>query len=186
MKTSKQMNQKRTAFTLIEMVGVLAVIAILMALLVPKIFAAIQDSRISNSVASLNSVKAASMSWFGKNGSFPVTTTTNFDMTLIKDGFLERPFTTRIGPTNTMKVVAGLGGTAGYKLDGTTVSTNSTTVECKIEGVDASDALELSTRMDGPTFSAADSTAADDKGRVIYAAPVSGAKVTVYVYLAHK
>ena len=183
------MNQKRTAFTLIEMVGVLAVIAILMALLVPKIFAAIQDSRISNSVASLNSVKAASMSWFGKNGSFPVTTTNNFDMTLITDGFLESRFATRIGPTNTMKVVDGKGGvaTAGYKLDGETVSTNSTTVvECKIEGVDASDALELSTRMDGPAFSAASSTVADDKGRVIYAAPVSGAKVTVFVYLAHK
>jgi prepilin-type N-terminal cleavage/methylation domain-containing protein len=66
MKTRKQINN-RSGFTLIEMVGVLAVIAILAALLVPKIFAAINDSRYSSAVSSINSVKAASMSYFAKN-----------------------------------------------------------------------------------------------------------------------
>src|SRR6266704_6062192 len=66
--------RKANAFTLIEMIGVLAVIAILAALLIPKIFEAINNARINNAVVSYNTVKAACMDHYGKYGAIDATT----------------------------------------------------------------------------------------------------------------
>ena len=71
MKTNHS-NKRSQGFTLIEMVGVLAVIAILAALLVPKIFGAMAESRCSNTVSSINSLKTAVMDYYGKKNAFPV------------------------------------------------------------------------------------------------------------------
>ena len=56
---SKQSRKSNQAFTLIEMIGVLAVIAILASMLIPKIFEAINSARINNTVQSYNAVKTA-------------------------------------------------------------------------------------------------------------------------------
>lgn len=188
MKTTQQRNP-RSGFTLIEMVGVLAVIAILAALLVPKIFAAIEESRYTNAVGSLNSVKAATMDYFSKNGGF--ATTTAFDQALITAGYLETPFKTRIGTGWACEVITASGlaenGLGKYDLDGdgTADVTTQNVVQCKIAGVNASDAYELSRRLDGDNMSESDLTKKDIEGRVVYAAPVAG-KTDVYVYIAHK
>ncbi len=50
----------RQAFTLIEMIGVLAVIAILAAVLIPKVFSAINNARVNNAAMSVQTVKTAS------------------------------------------------------------------------------------------------------------------------------
>lgn len=184
-------------FTLIEMVGVLAVIAILAALLVPKIFAAINDSRFSNTVASLNSVKTASMDYFGKKGNFPATDAT-FDKTLVTENCLERPLACKLAETSAnaetlalvtcadltavTTAIAANGG--AYALDGTAPITGSEVVQCKLVKVAMSDAYELSRRMDGPDNSEPDLTKPDSKGRVVYAVDATG--TTVYVYVAHK
>ena len=184
-------NKKNNAFTLIEMVGVLAVIAILAALLVPKIFAAINDSRFSNTVASINSVKTATMSYFGKVGSFPAAGTVTFDTLLVTTNCMERPLACKIATGASAQVQASLGTTAGttycYSLDGTTtIPAGSTVVECVLTNVAAADALELSTRIDGAgTLSPGTSTTGDTLGRVIYANPVAGL-AEVHVYIAHK
>jgi prepilin-type N-terminal cleavage/methylation domain-containing protein len=188
MKTTQHHN-KRSGFTLIEMVGVLAVIAILAALLVPKIFAAIQESRITNAVGTLNSVKAATMNYFSKNGGF--STGDFFDKVLITAGDLEAPFKTRIGTDWGCAVVAASGnpeeGKGKYDLngDGTPDVTTENVVQCKIAGVNASDAYELSLRLDGADMSNSTLTQADTKGRVVYKTP-DGGKTDVYVYIAHK
>ena len=46
-------------FTLIEMIGVLAIIAILIAALSPRIFDAISDSRITNTASLIKTVQTA-------------------------------------------------------------------------------------------------------------------------------
>jgi prepilin-type N-terminal cleavage/methylation domain-containing protein len=190
MKTTQHHN-KRSGFTLIEMVGVLAVIAILAALLVPKIFAAIQESRINNAVGTLNSVKAATMSYFAKNGGFDATTATGpkFDQVLITAGELETPFKTRIGTGWECRVDAyddakTPGETKFAMLDGDSAAASGNVVYCKIEGVNLSDAQELSQRLDGANMST--TSGGDDKGRVIYDAPGDDGKTTVLVYIAHK
>lgn len=186
--------KKPTGFTLIEMVGVLAVIAILAAILVPKIFAAIEESRYNNAIASVNGVKAATMNYFAQKGAFTVDAgATKFDNRLISNGDLERPFATRIGSgweCNALAAAdAGVAdGNRFSKLDGTAnVKASGIVIQCKIAGVPGADAWELSKRIDGTAMSAANAAALDDLGRVIYDEPDADTGLTdVYVYIAHK
>src|SRR6266404_1597512 len=100
--------RRKQGFTLIEMIGVLAVIAILAAVLIPKVFEAINNSRINNSAMTYNTVKTAIADHYAKNGSLPVDGTTTpataltlpteqFDMTLLKEAFMDKPFAVKIG-----------------------------------------------------------------------------------------
>jgi prepilin-type N-terminal cleavage/methylation domain-containing protein len=176
-------------FTLIEMVGVLAVIAILAALLVPKVITAISDAKYSNTVGAINTAKVAATSFYSKAGQF--TNDLGFHQTLLANGFLDAQYLSKVGTTSTVEVVPAPGGVgnAGYMLDGATVGTSTTNttsvVEAVIQGVAPSDAVEISRRLDGDAFTQTDVTAADTKGRVSYAAATNGT-VTVYVYLMSK
>ena len=201
-------NNKRGGFTLIEMVGVLAVIAILAALLIPKIFAAINESRLNNAVVSYNSVKSAAMMYFGKYGKFAgvagdsstnfnATVRANWDATvLLPEGLIEKPFLTKVGTTNYVSLVAATAAgttmdetTDGlFALDGGTKNTAGSgqyVVESVVKGVSSDDARELSSLIDGPSMTAADTASPDLKGRVKYATPASGL-TDVYIYIAHK
>jgi prepilin-type N-terminal cleavage/methylation domain-containing protein len=137
---------KQGAFTLIEMIGVLAVIAILAAVLIPKVFEAINNSRINNASMSCDTVKTAIADHYAKWGGLnvdgslgsPVTITTlpaQYDTILLKEQFLDKLFVTKIGDgTNAMnhthvEIVANQAGatvaaaaaggdTTGYALSG--------------------------------------------------------------------
>src|SRR6266436_252414 len=97
MKMSPNRKQTLKGFTLIEMIGVLAVIAILASLLIPKIYEAINNARISNSALSYNSIKTALADHYAKFGSLTTSNgativagvgeATNFDRVLITEGF---------------------------------------------------------------------------------------------------
>jgi general secretion pathway protein G len=206
MNISPSRKQARKGFTLIEMIGVLAVIAILASLLIPKIYEAINNARVNNAALSYNSIKTALADHFAKFGSLTssngVTITagvgeaTNFDNVLITEGFSDKPFNVKIGTGSYVQVVAGSSAATvvaaaneAYDLDGSGTTINDTAgsavVECVIPGVTGGDALALSTLLDGATMSAADATLIDLKGRVKYAAPVSGI-TTVYIYVTHR
>ena len=207
MKTT-QNPSKRSGFTLIEMVGVLAVIAILAALLVPKIFSAIEESKYNNTVGSVNNLKAATMAYFAKKSLFEVDdANTKFDQRLITAGELERPFAAKLGNAWACNALASTAagvadGNRFSKLDGTTtLAASGTVVQVKLSNVPAADAFELSKRIDGTDMSATaiaddpltvdvdESVASnnlDDEGRVIYAAPAAAGKTDVYIYIAHK
>lgn len=202
MKTT-QNPSKRSGFTLIEMVGVLAVIAILAALLVPKIFSAIEESKYNNTVGSINNLKAATMAYFAKKSLFEVDAgTMTFDKRLITAGEMERPFAAKLGEGWACNAVAysaaGPTSIRFAKLDGGTLAASGTVVQCVLTNVPSADAFELSKRIDGSDMSAVadegeagtdDDVAAvdnlDDEGRVIYEAPEDG-MTTVYVYIANK
>src|SRR6266498_4285711 len=93
MKISQLKKKEAKAFTLIEMISVLAVIAILASLLIPKIYEAINNARISNTTLSYNTVKSALADHYAKFGALTssngVTITAganealNFDKVLI-------------------------------------------------------------------------------------------------------
>jgi prepilin-type N-terminal cleavage/methylation domain-containing protein len=197
-----QINKKRkSAFTLIEMIGVLAVIAILAALLIPKIFEAINNARINNACISVNTVKTALADHYAKygslassNGTVVTLPTANFDGILLTEGFIDKPFEVKVSATNDVQIVAGLaagavtGTDSRYDLDGDgtadVVGTSTAVVEAVMLNVAAADAWEISKRLDGDNMSAANTTADDLEGRVKYASP--GANTVVHVYLTHR
>jgi len=204
MKISLNQKSARKGFTLIEMIGVLAVIAILASLLIPKIFEAINNARIGNSALSINTVKTALADHYAKFGSLassngvalttiPGPGTTNFDRVLLAEGFLDKPLQVKIGDVNTsVQVVNGLAAgaavttaNAAFDLDGSgggNKAGGSAVVEAIITGVSGGDAFALSTLIDGPSLSV--SGGGDDSlGRVKYA---SNTVTTVYVYITHR
>src|SRR5437867_8983054 len=109
MKTQKKIQvQAKRAFTLIEMIGVLAVIAILAALLIPKIFEAINNARVNNAAVSYNTIKTALADHYAKHGSLTssngiavltpgVGGALTYDHVLLSEGFLDKPFQVKIG-----------------------------------------------------------------------------------------
>ena len=107
-KNNRLSNHRRAAFTLIEMIGVLAVIAILAAVLIPKIFEAINNARVNNAAMSCNTVKTALADHYAKAGSLLADASTNppvvltppveqFYLVLLKEAFMDKPFATKIG-----------------------------------------------------------------------------------------
>jgi len=208
MKIKHEQNRKLNAFTLIEMIGVLAVIAILAALLIPKIFEAINNARINNAVVSYNTVKTAVMDHYAKFGSLASSNGVSFtlpqksyDRILLAEAFLDKPFIVKIGDglnttTNThIEAIAGQLATAtvdtsnsAYDLDGSGTTPNdvpsdtSVVLQAVITGVTEIDAHDLSERLDGTDLSTAVGTA-DTKGRVKYAASTP---TTVYIYITHR
>jgi prepilin-type N-terminal cleavage/methylation domain-containing protein len=102
-----------SGFTLIEMIGVLAVIAILAAVLIPKVFEAINNARVSNASMSVNSMKTSCIDHYAKFGTFPTDGSTTpatpittlpydaFDTVLVKEGLADKPFSVKIGDGTT-------------------------------------------------------------------------------------
>lgn len=90
------------------MIGVLAIIAILASLLIPRVFQAIGDSKISNAASTCNSIKAAVNEYYGKYGliagpkgaalTFSSGISEDWDLsTLVAEGVAEKPFSVKIG-----------------------------------------------------------------------------------------
>ena len=195
-------SRRNQGFTLIEMIGVIAVIAILAAMLVPKIFEAINNARVNNAAMSCQTVNIV------------------FDGILLGEGFLDKPFATKIGDGlagTTVRVDlaeaaatapaastgAGGAGDASYTLDGGTTAatfnkaTGSAVVHAIITGVSLNDARDLNTRIDGTEAAlgegntpaggdTSDATATDLAGRVKYKFTAGSATTTMYVYLTHR
>lgn len=99
--------QRARGFTLIEIIGVVAVIAILAAVLTPRVVSVIARGKVSASAQSLGSLKSATADYIAKNGTLPTrdgTGSTNaavstgrFDADLVTGGFTEKLFAVSIG-----------------------------------------------------------------------------------------
>jgi len=204
------------------MIGVLAIIAILAVVIVPKVFSTIASSRVTNAVGSVTSIKSAVTDFSGRYGTIPLTTANSrIDDLLVTAGLLDSRFLVKIGTQASNPIVAGAtwasvagvwtptGGAsqatqsriislvstatapstavgANYRLDGvTSLPANSRVVSAVIVGVTAAEARDLSYKIDGDAFTQANTTTADNNGKVVYAAPVGGV-ATVYIYIAHQ
>lgn len=90
--------RSRSGFSLVEMIGVLAIIAILAVIIVPKVFATIASSRVTNTVASINSAKSAISDFAGKFGTLPNTgNNSRIDDLLVTSGILDGRFVVKLG-----------------------------------------------------------------------------------------
>lgn len=101
---------RRAAFTLVEMIGVLAVISILSSMLAPRVFQAISDARIANAVGTCNSVKSSVNEYYGRYGKIGGTNGTTLSLPnagdkyedwdrrcLVAEGYMEKPFLVKVG-----------------------------------------------------------------------------------------
>lgn len=203
-----QLKPQRHGFTLIEMVGVLAVIAILAALLVPKIFAAINESRVSTAATAINTAKTAAIGYFGKYGQWAGIDGASLQQgqaaawhdVLLKSGYLDKPFGCRVGTSASVQLRSPESATtdptvsnSAYNLDGDVNTKNDASaglyvVEVKIQGVDAEDAKAIKLRFDS---AATEVTVGEGEtavggnytdGRVKYDA----ANKVLLAYIAHK
>src|SRR5438552_14454302 len=116
---TRKARRQRSAFTLIEMIGVLAVIAILASLLIPKIYEAINNARINNAIVSYNTVKTAVADHYAKFGALNSQAGTNFNIAadlrstnydigvLLMEGFLDKPFLTKVGTSSQIQLLPG-------------------------------------------------------------------------------
>jgi prepilin-type N-terminal cleavage/methylation domain-containing protein len=218
-------SRRHSGFTLIEMIGVLAIIAILAVIVVPKVFSTIAGSRITSTVASVNSMRSALSEFGGRYGTLPVTTANSrLDDLLITANMLEGRFVVKTGAQPGAAIIAGstwsnatgtwvaTGGTsqatqsriicststnavpstangANFRLNGGNVSlpAGSRVAAAVIVDVTGVEARELSLRIDGDSLSQANTTTADNNGKVVYAAPNGTTGLTTaYIYLAHQ
>ena len=100
--------RRRGGFSLVEMIGVLAIIAILAVIIVPKVFATIAASRITNAVGSINSTKAAVTEFTGKFGTLPTTNNNSrIDDLLVTAGILDQRFMVKVGTQPGSTRIAG-------------------------------------------------------------------------------
>lgn len=90
------------------MIGVLAVISILAAMLIPKIFTAINNARLNNAVMAVNTIRQATADSYAKYGNLKVGLNLanltnividipNFDQALLMQGFIDKPFAVKLG-----------------------------------------------------------------------------------------
>ena len=193
---------RRRGFTLVEMIGVLAVIAVLAGLLIPRVFSAVGQSRINTAALGYNSLKSASLLYFGKYGRFggaagaPTNAVAAWDSSvLLTEGFVEKKFETQMATATEVDLVAASANVAvtaaaagTYDIAGITGNNTAigvSVVEAVLTGVSADDAKELNDRIDGAALGLTTGTTADIKGRVKYDI-ATGTTGTVRLYIAHK
>jgi prepilin-type N-terminal cleavage/methylation domain-containing protein len=131
-------------FTLIELIGVLTVVAILAGLLVPRVFTAIHNAGINQTATSLNSLKTACVGHYAKYSSLAIdgslsppativldgtdARSSQFDKVLLSEALVDSIFSPRIGDrilgsSNTrVQIVTGLSSSAAPDQDNSAYS----------------------------------------------------------------
>lgn len=208
MKASHNVSTSRKGFTLIEMIGVLAVIAVLAGLLLPRIFAAVSQSQVNAAALGYNNIRSASMQYFGKYGKFAGVGGTNFASlpvtnydtgVLLQEGLIEKPLGAPIGTNSIVAVVAAVspatpatGSNSAFNLDGdSTLSpandagVGTIVIEVVYQSVTLDQARDLNRRIDGDSLGEGTTVGQDLNGRVKYD---FGANQVgdVYMYIANK
>jgi len=67
---SKLIRKSNKGFTLIEMIGVLAIIGILASVVAPKVIEAIRDAKVTSSLANLNTIKSAAINYYARYNAY--------------------------------------------------------------------------------------------------------------------
>jgi prepilin-type N-terminal cleavage/methylation domain-containing protein len=149
MKTQSPAARAPAGFTLVEMIGVLAVIAILASVMIPRVFAAIMDARVSSAAATCKTIKIAVSEYYGrytrlgtlKGGALSLIQAGDIyddwdTRCLVPEGILEKPFLVGIGNQTQ-------GGTNGSRLRIVNILGNVGTTEPADDGTIDAGAYDL-------------------------------------------
>jgi prepilin-type N-terminal cleavage/methylation domain-containing protein len=102
------LSRRSSGFTLIEMIGVLAIVAILAAVMAPRVFSTIANSRVTGAVSSVNAVSSAVTDFVGKYGPVPLASgNSRVDDLLLTSGYLDSRFIVKIGTQAPNPPIAG-------------------------------------------------------------------------------
>jgi hypothetical protein len=205
----------RGGFSFVELIGVLAVLAILACLLLPRVMnqaspartlGAVNQSRVNVVLANVQAIKSAAAqhcarfgSLASRNGtSFTVAASyDNYDAILLAEQLLDRPFWGRLGSSGTIRLLkvhhsswAGrLGFVEGeYDLDGNggnDVAGAAYVLEAVLRGITDQDARALNDALDGPALGA-NPGEDDSRGRVTYRGGDPANLREVHIYIMHQ
>jgi len=107
-RAARRYNADRAGFSLIEMIGVLAIIAILVAVVLPKVFSTIASSRVTHAAGSITTIRTAITDFAGKYGTIPTTSASSrIDDLLFTAGLLDSRFVLKIGTLPSDPPIAG-------------------------------------------------------------------------------
>lgn len=197
------------------MIGVIAIISILAAVLVPKVQNAIARSKVSGTALIYNTLRTAATDYYSRSNSFPLragtgtantaTATGRFDADLVIGGFLDKLVSTPIGSTATTGALttrphvrvltAAVAGTpnpttaAGgnnFDLDSNTATSDFVAGQNVVSLMIPRVSISDAILLNSIIDNTVNTGAAADRvGRCIYSA-VAGGTVTVYLYLGHQ
>lgn len=203
-------------FTLVEMIGVLAIIGVLAAVLVPRVFDAIARSKVNGTAMAWNALRTATIDYYSKSNSFPVRNGTGtadtavaagrFDADLLAGGFIDKLVRVPIGSTATTGALtarthvrsrtAAASGTVtvtaansgnNFDLDNNPATADFTTANVVVSLMIPGVPLNDAISLNSIVDNVNNTgTAADIRGRCIYSAPAANGTVTVYLYVAHQ
>lgn len=156
------MKKTQAGFTLMEMIGVIAVIAILASMATPMIFEAIRNARVSSQAEEINALRTAVAQYYSDTGGFPAHEPGNSNAAwrgLMADNssspisgwngpYIEKELENYVG-TGSISIRRENSAAYQFDLDGDgTVDTSNVSV-LRIDGVGDTEAEKLSEIFDG-------------------------------------
>jgi competence protein ComGC len=212
---TRQGNPVRGGFSFVELIGVLAVLAILACVVLPRIShqanpahvaGAVNQAQVDQVLASVQAIKTAAAQHCARFGSlasrkgtpFPVAATYDqYDAILLSEQLLDRPFWAKLGTRATVRLLkvnrsswAGrLGFVEGvYDLSGrggNDVAGAAYVLEAVISGVTEAEAEALNDGLDGPALGA-NAGEDDSRGKVTYRGGDPARPREVHIYITHQ